>query len=88
MTVLVLLIPFGILGAPEFVLLTVARPFGLGVLAVVGLLFGLSVLVVVAFLPVPVVAYLRYYALLVLGDADGDLDLVPERRTAIRAAEE
>jgi len=84
---LVLLIPFGILGALGFFLLTVAEPFGIGLLVVVGLLFGLSVLLVIALAQVPVVAYLRYYALLVLGDIESDLDLIPERRAAVRADE-
>ncbi|MFC7138230.1 hypothetical protein ACFQRB_20675 [Halobaculum litoreum] len=30
-------------------------------------------------------SYLRYYALLVLGDAEPALDLIPERRAAVRA---
>jgi preprotein translocase subunit Sss1 len=53
-------------------------------LGLVGLLALLLVLFVAALVRVPVVTYLRYYALLVLGDTDGDLDLVPERRRAIR----
>lgn len=83
-----LLIPFGILGGIGFFLLTAAPPFGIGVLAVVGLLFDLSVLAVTALAQAPVVAYLRYYALLVLGDVDDELDLIPERRAAVRADEE
>ena len=82
--VLVLLIPFGILGAVGFVVLSVSQSFGIGILLVVGLLFGLSTLAVAALVQVPVVTYLRYYALLVLGDIDDDLDLIPERRAAIR----
>jgi hypothetical protein len=35
---------------------------------------------------VPVHTYLRYYALLVLGDVEPDLDLVPDQRAAIRAS--
>ena len=86
--VLVLLIPFGILGAIGFVLLTTVQPFGIGVLTIVGLLFVLSVLLIVALAQVPVVTYLRYYALLILGDIDSDLDLIPERRAAVRTEEE
>lgn len=86
--VLVLLIPFGILGAIGLLLLTVVQPVGLGVLLIVGVLFGLSVLVIVALAQVPVVTYLRYYALLVLGDIDEGLDLIPDRRATIRADEE
>ncbi|MDF9745203.1 DUF7544 domain-containing protein [Natrinema salsiterrestre] len=33
---------------------------------------------------VPVVVYLRYYALLVLGDTDAELDLVPDQRARVR----
>lgn len=85
--VLVLLIPFGILGALGFAVFSVVQSFGIGLLLVVGLLFGLSVLAVAALVQVPVVTYLRYYALLVLGDIDADLDLVSERRAAIREAD-
>lgn len=84
---LVLLIPFGILGAIGVALLTTVQPVGIGVLVVVVLLFVLSVLAVAALAQVPVVTYLRYYALLVLGDVDADLDLIPERRAAVRAEE-
>ena len=54
-------------------------------LAAVGLLAVLLVLAVAALVQVPVVTYFRYYALLVLGDTDDDLDLIPERRRAVRA---
>jgi hypothetical protein len=82
---LALLIPFGLLFAVGVgVLVFVAEPLGIGVLVVVGLLFGLSILVVAALVQVPVLAYLRYYALLVLGDIDPDLDLIPEQRAGVR----
>ena len=54
-------------------------------LGIVALLALLLVLFVAALVRVPVVTYLRYYALLVLGDTDADLDLVPERRRTVRA---
>lgn len=54
-------------------------------LGVVGLFALLVVLSVAALVQVPVVTYLRYYALFVLGDTDADLDLVSERRRAVRA---
>jgi hypothetical protein len=82
---LALLIPFGLLFAVGVGLLVfVAEPLGIGVLVVVGLLFGLSVLVVAALVQVPVLAYLRYYALLVLGDIDPEFDLIPEQRANVR----
>jgi hypothetical protein len=55
-----------------------ARPFGFRL--VIGLL-------VIALAQVPVVAHLRYYALVVLGDIESGLDLVPDRRAAVRADE-
>ncbi len=80
-----LLIPFGVLGLLGYALYVTVPPAGVAALAVVGLLFALSTLAVVAFARVPVVTYLRYYALLVLGDVDEDLDLIPERRASVRA---
>ncbi|MFD1563990.1 hypothetical protein ACFR99_10560 [Haloarchaeobius amylolyticus] len=69
---LVLLIPF--------LILLIIPP-----LAIVVLLFGLPVILLAALLiQVPIVSYLRYYALLVLGDTDPDLDLIPEQRAAVR----
>jgi len=79
-----LLIPFGVLGLLAFLLLTVAGPVGIAAFVVLGLLFVLAVLAAVALVQVPVITYLRYYALLVLGDVDDELDLIPERRAAIR----
>jgi hypothetical protein len=81
---LLLLIPFGILFAIGIGVLAVAQPFGIGLLAVVGVLFGLTIVAVAAIVQVPVQTYLRYYALLVLGDVDPDLDLVPDQRAAVR----
>jgi hypothetical protein len=80
----VLLVPFGLLGAVGFGVFLVAEPAGIAVIAVVALLFVLAVLVVLGLAQVPVQTYLRYYALLVLGDIDPDLDAVPEQRAAAR----
>lgn len=81
---IILLVPFGILGAIGLGLLATVPPLGAGVLVVVGVLYGLAILVVLALAQVPVIAYLRYYALLVLGDIDEAFDLIPDRREAIR----
>ena len=81
---LVLLLPFGPLFALAFGAFLVAEPVGIALFVVVGLLYGLAVLTVVALAQVPVVTYLRYYALLVLGDIEPAFDLVPEQRAAVR----
>lgn len=56
-----------------------------GALAVVlGVPFVLFVLLVVALVQVPIQTYVRYHALLVLGDADEQFDLIPDVRRSIR----
>ena len=88
LSVLLLLIPFGILGLIGFGLFLAVAPVGIAVLAIVGILFVLAVLAVIALVQMPVVTYLRYYALLVLGDISDDLDLIPDRRSAIRGGDD
>jgi hypothetical protein len=82
-----LLIPFGILGAIGWGLLYVAAPIGWVVIAVVAVFFVLAVIVVAAFVQVPVQTYLRYYALFVLGDIEPEFDLIPDQRDAVRPSE-
>jgi hypothetical protein len=54
------------------------------VLLVVWLLAGVLFLVATLVIAVPFQTFRRYYALLVLGDVDSDLDVVPETRAAVR----
>lgn len=77
-----LAIPF--LAVAGVVVLGGTGPLGLTVLGVVGAVLGLLVLVALALVQVPVQSYLRYWALLVLGDVNDEFDLVPERRAEIR----
>ncbi|WP_135364740.1 DUF7544 domain-containing protein [Halosimplex halophilum] len=79
----VLLLPAALLGALAFALFLLSEPLGVAAFVVVGLLFALAVVAVAAVVQVPVVVYLRYYALLVLGDANGAFDLIPEQRAAV-----
>ncbi|MFB6184015.1 MAG: hypothetical protein ABEI96_05615 [Haloarculaceae archaeon] len=81
---LLLLVPFGVLFAIGVGVLAVAEPLGIGLLVIVGVLYVLAIFVVAALAQVPVQTYLRYYALLVLGDVDSDLDLIPDLRTNVR----
>jgi len=85
MLVLLLLVPFAVLFGVGFAVLAAApEVLGLAVLAVVGLLFALAVVAAFALAQVPVVTFLRYYALLVLGDVAPDLDPVPDQRASVR----
>ena len=82
---LVVLVPFGVLFAiGGAVLVFVSEAAGVGVLVLVGAAYALAVLAVVALVQVPVQTYLRYYALLFLGDVDPELDAVPDQRDRVR----
>ncbi|APW99790.1 hypothetical protein CHINAEXTREME_19330 [Halobiforma lacisalsi AJ5] len=80
---IVVLIPFGIVG---FLLVSLGD-VGVWLAAPVVVLAVLAVLLVVAIVQMPVRTYFQYYALLLLGDTDADLDLIPERRAAAREGE-
>ena len=53
--------------------------------ALLGIPLFVLILLVGALVQVPVQSYLRYWALLILGDVEADLDLIPERRAEIRS---
>ena len=78
---IVIAIPVAILA---FVLLTLGTP-GIVLAALLAVLGIVAFFLVIALLEVPVYSYLRYYALLVLGDTDRELDLIPDQRAAVRA---
>lgn len=83
-----LAIPFGGVGVLIWLGLGDPTTIGTGALAVVvvlALLYALLVAIAAALVGVPVITYLRYFALLVLGDADETVDLIPERRTSVRS---
>ena len=84
---MVLLIPLAIVAGIVFFTISFSSAIGIAIIAVGGMLFVLSMVVIWALVQVPVVAYLRYYALLVLGDIEGDFDIIPDQRQRIRPVE-
>ncbi|ELZ00033.1 DUF7544 domain-containing protein [Natrialba asiatica] len=76
----VLAIPFVIVGVLAYALGGVGVYLA-GAIGVVGLL---ALIALVALVQMPVRTYFQYYALLLLGDTDSELDLVPEQRGAAR----
>lgn len=84
---------------PAFVLLLPVAPIALAGLSIlpglpiVGVLLLLvatalyvtALLAVVAVVQVPVLSFLRYYAMLVLGDIEPDLDPIPDVRESVRS---
>lgn len=81
---LVLLIPILMVAAITHVTVSLSSTVGFVVLVVLALLFGLSVLGIGTLAQVPVVTYLRYYALLVLGDIDESFDVVSNSHSSRR----
>lgn len=81
---LALLIPFAIV---IFALL-LAGDVGIVLAVFVALLALAVILLFVSLVWTPVVTYFQYYALLVLGDTNDDLDLIPDQRAAARAGDE
>ncbi|MFP9191778.1 DUF7544 domain-containing protein [Natronosalvus vescus] len=77
---LVVVIPFAITVA---VLVVVGGP-ALYLAVAVGALGLLTVLLAVMLIRVPIDSYFRYYGFLLLGDTNPELDLIPERRAAVR----
>ena len=80
---LALLVPLGLLAIFAYATVTFSSTIGIAVLVVLAALFVLGVVLLSALIQVPIVAYLRYYALLVLGDIEPEFDLIPERRAAL-----
>lgn len=81
-----LLIPFGIVGAVIWFAIGHGT-VGLTLLGVVTALFVLALFVIANVIKVPLQSFLRYYAMLVLGDIDESLDPIPEVRDDIRTEE-
>jgi len=81
------------LGIPVFIVAMVVLSMpghglvGVALVVLVGLLALLLLLLVTSFANVPLQAFLRYYAMLVLGDIDESLDPIPELRADIRPAD-
>jgi hypothetical protein len=74
-------IPLAILGGITYLALAFSTP-GLVIIGVLTAIFVVAVIVLTALVQVPILAYLRYYALLVLGDIEPEFDLIPDRRPA------
>ncbi|WP_058828178.1 hypothetical protein [Haloferax sp. Q22] len=86
LALLVVAIPFAIVGGAAFLALNAANialtsTVGLVVFGALGLLFVLAAIAVGAVVQMPVVTYFRYYSLFLLGSTDDSLDLVSQFRS-------
>lgn len=81
---LALAIPTGLLALLGFALTETVTVVGWGVVGLAVVVFLLGLFAVSLVVAVPIQTFLRYYGLFVLGDTDAALDLVPERRRAVR----
>jgi hypothetical protein len=80
---LALLVPLGLLAVLVHLTVSFSSTVGIAVLVLFVVLFALGMIALSALIQVPIVAYLRYYAILVLGDIEPEFDLIPERRAAL-----
>ena len=80
---IVVLIPLGIVALVAYFTVSVASTVGVALLVILAVLFLAAMFVLWALVQVPVVVYLRYYALLVLGDIEPSFDLIADRRDAL-----
>jgi len=81
---IVLLIPIGVLAGVGVLLFLLTPALGIPALVIVGVLFVAGLVAVAALVQVPVITYLRYFALLVLGETNAAFDLIPDQREAAR----
>ncbi len=81
--VALLLIPLVIIALIMHFTVSLSSTVGLVALVAIVVLFLAAVFVLWALVQVPVVAYLRYYALLVLGDIEPSFDLIADRRSEL-----
>ncbi|AEH37284.1 DUF7544 domain-containing protein [Halopiger xanaduensis] len=80
---IVVAIPFLVIG---FVLVSIGE-IGVWIAGGVAILGALTLLLFFALVQMPVRTYFQYYALLLLGDTNADLDLVSDLRREIRTAD-
>lgn len=78
---LVLAIPFVIL----FLLLVLLGPIGIAIGIMLAFLLMVVAVLWLGVIWTPIESYFKYYALLILGDTEPELDLIPEQRAAARA---
>ncbi|WP_254862368.1 DUF7544 domain-containing protein [Halovivax gelatinilyticus] len=83
LSMIVLAIPFFLLVVLAFLL----GPFAIPLAVLLVLLFVVSIFLLLALYEVPVIVYVRYYALLLLGDLEESVDLIPDQRAAVRATD-
>ncbi|UTF53460.1 DUF7544 domain-containing protein [Natronosalvus rutilus] len=76
----VVAIPFVVVGA---IFVVVGGP-AIYLAVLVGIVGLLCIFLAALLLRVPIDSYFRYYGFLLLGDTSPDLDLIPERRNAVR----
>ncbi|WP_247731511.1 DUF7544 domain-containing protein [Halovivax limisalsi] len=79
----VVAVPFVLLGVVSLLL----GPLALPAIVLLLFLFVVALVLCKGAIELPVVVYLRYYALFVLGDTDERYDLVPDRRRRVRAGD-
>lgn len=84
---LVLFLPLAGVGFTIYATVSLSSTVGLVSLGILAVFFVAVMVLLWALAQVPVLTYLRYYALLVLGDINDAFDIIPEQREAVRSEE-
>lgn len=77
-------IPVGLVLVLGAAVITAAELAGGLIIAAAVVVLVIAVVIISLFVAVPMRTFLRYYALLILGDTEAEFDVVAERRTEIR----
>lgn len=83
----ILLLPVAPIAIAGFSLVHSVPILGALLLIVAAIVYGVGLLAIAAIVQVPVLGFIRYYAMLVLGDIEPDLDAIPDIRASIRGEE-
>lgn len=79
-----LLLPVAPIAVAGFALIQGIPVLGILLVVAAAIVYGGGLLALAAVIQVPVIGFIRYYAMFVLGDIDPELDAIPEIRASIR----
>lgn len=79
-TMLILLIPLGILAMISFFIISQNTILGIIFFSITAIISFITLISISLVIKIPIIVYLRYFAILVLGDIETKLDIIPDQR--------
>lgn len=77
---LILLIPLGILAMISFFVISQNTILGIIFFSITAIISFITLISISLVIKIPIIVYLRYFAILVLGDIETKLDIIPDQR--------